>query len=30
MFTLALELPGNGYYRLPGSVREYRCDADMF
>lgn len=25
MFNLALELPGNGAYRLPGSPREYRC-----
>jgi hypothetical protein len=24
MFNLALELPGNGAYRLPGSPREYR------
>lgn len=24
MFTLALELPGNGFYRLPESVREFR------
>ncbi len=25
MFNLALELPGNGAYRLQGSPREYRC-----
>jgi len=25
LFNLALELPGNGAYRLPGSPREYRC-----
>lgn len=24
-FNLALELPGNGAYRLPSSPREYRC-----
>ncbi len=24
MFNLALELPGNAAYRLPGSPREYR------
>ncbi len=25
MFNLALELPGQGAYRLPNSPREYRC-----
>lgn len=28
MFNLALELPGNGAYRLPGSPREYLCPSD--
>ena len=28
MFNLALELPGNGAYRLPGSPREYSCPSD--
>ncbi|GBF96643.1 hypothetical protein Rsub_09276 [Raphidocelis subcapitata] len=27
-FNLALELPGNGAYRLPGSPREYLCPSD--
>ena len=27
-FSLALELPGNGAYRLPGSPREYLCPSD--
>jgi hypothetical protein len=26
MFNLALELPGNGAYRLAGSVREFRYE----
>ena len=25
MFNMALELPGNGAYRLAGSVREFSC-----
>lgn len=28
LFNLALELPGNGAYRLPGSPREYLCPSD--
>lgn len=28
MFNLALELPGNGAYRLPTSPREYSCPSD--
>ncbi|GAX77437.1 hypothetical protein CEUSTIGMA_g4882.t1 [Chlamydomonas eustigma] len=28
MFNLALELPGQGAYRLAGSVREYSCPSD--
>jgi len=28
LFNLALELPGNGAYRLPGSPREYSCPSD--
>ena len=28
LFSLALELPGNGAYRLPGSPREYSCPSD--
>jgi hypothetical protein len=28
MFNLALELPGNGAYRMPGSPREYSCPSD--
>eukprot|EP00199_Chlamydomonas_sp_CCMP681_P005391 CAMPEP_0119108550 /NCGR_PEP_ID=MMETSP1180-20130426/15055_1 /TAXON_ID=3052 ORGANISM="Chlamydomonas cf sp, Strain CCMP681" /NCGR_SAMPLE_ID=MMETSP1180 /ASSEMBLY_ACC=CAM_ASM_000741 /LENGTH=236 /DNA_ID=CAMNT_0007094175 /DNA_START=123 /DNA_END=830 /DNA_ORIENTATION=+ len=28
MFNLALELPGNGAYRLTGSPREYSCPSD--
>jgi hypothetical protein len=28
MFNLALELPGNGAYRLSGSPREYACPSD--
>ncbi|KAI8474785.1 MAG: hypothetical protein J3K34DRAFT_109787 [Monoraphidium minutum] len=27
-FNLALELPGNGAYRLPGSPREFLCPSD--
>ena len=26
MFNVALELPGNGAYRLAGSVREFRWE----
>ncbi|KAG2448823.1 hypothetical protein HYH02_006174 [Chlamydomonas schloesseri] len=28
MFNLALELPGNGAYRMPGSPREFSCPSD--
>jgi hypothetical protein len=28
LFNLALELPGNGAYRLSGSPREYACPSD--
>jgi hypothetical protein len=28
MFNLALELPGNGAYRVSGSPREYLCPSD--
>lgn len=28
MFNLALELPGNGAYRVSGSPREYSCPSD--
>ena len=28
MFNLALELPGNGAYRLSGSIREFSCPSD--
>jgi len=28
LFTLALELPGNGAFRLPGRAREYSCPSD--
>lgn len=28
LFSLALELPGNGAYRLSGSPREYACPSD--
>ena len=28
LFTLALELPGNGAFRLPGKAREFSCPSD--
>lgn len=28
LFNLALELPGNGAFRLPGRAREYSCPSD--
>jgi hypothetical protein len=28
LFNLALELPGNGAYRMPDSPREYSCPSD--